>query len=75
MKLISFKDKKPEVFEKLLFYKKELIGGYHPGWYIGHYQQVDRNRFAVFIHDMETTSNNQRDEREFSHWMPLPDKP
>ena len=76
MEWISVKYKFPERTERVLVYKTIHMGGYSPGIYIAHYSQsLYSNDYRFIIDDLETNQNNYRPLNEFSHWMPLPEKP
>lgn len=76
MDWISVKDKMPKLNQRVLVYRIIHMGGYIPGIYMAIYAKPPRYDSDFFIiDDMETNTNNYRPLKEFSHWMPLPEKP
>lgn len=75
MKWINIKDNLPELCQLVLVYRCEDKGGYYRGVYIATYEKLYKSNYIFIIEDRETNHNNYRPLSEFSHWMPLPDKP
>ena len=76
MKWISIKDEMPAVFEQILLYKCESLGGYVPGYYLGHLEQSSKTTYHIVIDEPDSPNKcNYRRVTEFSHWMPLPQPP